>query len=111
MAQQVTFFQSLLESLSKEIQCLSRLSARDLRTNLGSNLNHIEKESGLSPWVFGGKRMRDELMKANANIAPEADRWRLEYLNQLLAQRHLHFYNGVINNEELESMIKSLVIY
>ena len=52
---QLTFFRSLLESPSPEMQTLCQLSARDLRTTLGLNLAHIQAETGLTPWEFGGE--------------------------------------------------------
>ena len=109
MTRQVSFFHSLLNSPSPEIQCIARISARDLRSNLGSNLNHIEKESGLNPWIFGGRRMKDALTKANQFRVPEADEWRINYLRKLLAQRHFEHYNGADENEELTNIISSLV--
>ena len=84
-------------------------SEGDLRSNLGSSLNHIEKESGLNLWVYGGKRMKDALMKANMSRVPEADKWRIGFLGKLLAQRHFEYYNGDGENEHLNDIISSLV--
>ena len=55
MTRQSKFFHSLLANPSIEAQTLSRLAARDIRSNLGSNLAHMRQESGLCPWKYGGK--------------------------------------------------------
>ena len=84
MTRFLTFFHSLLESPSPEVQVMARLSARDKRTNVGSNLDHIRCETGLDPWLYGGERIRDCLVSSNQNYIPESDVWRVEYARKLL---------------------------
>ena len=46
------FFHSLLSSPSKEVAVGARLAARKIRTNLGSNLDLIRRESHLDLWEW-----------------------------------------------------------
>ena len=110
MTRQLSFFHSLLNSVSPEAQVLSRIAARDIRTTLGSNLAHIHTETGLDPWQFGGKRVRDDLLKYQKSEVSDKDRWRLKYLDKLLTQRLHQFYNGSQSCEELDALIHSLCI-
>ena len=110
MTRQVNFFHSLLNSDSSEIRLMSRLSGRDIRCNLGSNLDHIRRESGLDPWLFGAKRVEQELLSYHTAEVPASDRWRIGYLDKLLSERLLAHYNGHTEQEEgLSQIINSLV--
>ena len=60
-SQFVTFFHSLLQSLSKEVQIFCKRSAGDIRSNSGANIAAIKDETGLDPWVFGAQRIKEEL--------------------------------------------------
>ena len=88
------FFTSLLVSSSPEVAVLARLSARDARTSLGSNVKAIEEETGLDPWLFGGQRLKAKLLSANTAHVPEPDVWRIGYLEKLLTKRAHAYYNG-----------------
>lgn len=110
MTRQLTFFHSLLLSPSPEAQTLCRLSARDLRSTLGSNLAHIETETGLNPWEYGGDRVKKELIKSNMSVVEPEDCWRIVYLEKLLNQRLFNFYTGNQTNEELTDLINSLSV-
>ena len=104
------FFHTLLDSPSKEVQVLVLLSARDLRTNIGKNLHHIQEQKGLNPWEYGKKRIKRELLKYSYSEFPVAEMWRLPYLEKLLNQRSLAHYNGDIDLEQhLNELIQSLV--
>ena len=109
MSRFLKFFHSLLESPSPEVQVLSRLSARDLRTNVGSNLAFIKSETGLDPWMFGGRRVRDELLLTNRVCAPERDLWRLSYLRNLVEERLVLYYEGSDELHTIDELIESLV--
>ena len=39
-----------------------RLAARDLRTNMGSNVRLIEEETGLDPWEASSANVKSALM-------------------------------------------------
>ena len=108
MLRQAKFFHSLLDSPSCEVQVLSRLSARDVRSNLGSNLSHIQRESRLDPWIFGGERLKDQLCDFHHVPVPEADSWRIGYMAKLQCQRLLHHFNGCEKDEHLEAIVHSL---
>ena len=108
MTRQVTFFHSLLQSPSPEIQTLCHIAARDLRSTLGSNLAHIQSETGLNPWEYGGERMRDELLKHNSSKVEDMDVWRISFLDKLLSLRLCDSYNGNQRNQDLSALIDSL---
>ena len=109
MTRQLTFFHSLLESPSTEAQVLSRLAARDVRTNLGSKLSHIKQESGFNPWEFGGDRVRLALCRFHECKVPEQDIWRVNFLQKLLYQKLTNFYCNIDDTEEIDKLIVSLV--
>ena len=109
MSRQSTFFHSLLENPSVEAQTLSRLAARDIRSNLGSNLAHMREESGLCPWEYGGTRLKQELVKHNLAPVTEFDRWKIGLLEKYLTEKLMIFYYGLEENEDLEGLIASLV--
>ena len=91
MTRFLKFFHGLLTSESPKIQVLSRLAARDVRTNLGSNLKSALDESGLDPWIFGGNRMNESLMNFNHIQVSKSDEWRIPYLSKLFQQRMIEF--------------------
>ena len=88
----VTFLHSLLDSPSLEVQILCRLSARDIRTNTGSNISHVKSLTGLDPMDYGGQRIKDEVHIALKAEVPPTDQWRLPFLEKLLARRTEAFY-------------------
>ena len=109
MTRFLKFFHGLLQSESVEIQVLSRLAARDVRTSLGSNLRAARDESGLDPWVYGGQRMKEALLEHNRDHALEIDKWRIPFLSKLLQQRMILYYNGAEETQDLDELIDSLV--
>ena len=105
------FFLRLLDSPSLEASVVARLSARDMRTNIGSNLALICHESGLDPWMSSQSSMKEALTRAERTVVPARDAWRIPYLAKLLESRLQAYYLG--NEEEdirLTSLINSLVI-
>ena len=106
----VNFFCSLQRSSSPEIQILSNLCARDIRTNTGSNLSFIKSLTGLDIREYGANRIKDELQRVLSPEVPVMDRWRLPYLEKLLANRCEAFYNGDSDHYNyLNELIHSLV--
>ena len=83
----LNFFRGLLDSPSPEVQVLARLGARDIRSYLGANLQHVREEMGLEPWCYGGQRITDELREQNCAKILEIDGWRIHHLHKLLAER------------------------
>ena len=76
------------------MQILSRLCARDIRTNTGSNLSHIKSLTGLDPMEYGGHKIKDELRTVLRAEVPANEKWRVLYLPKLLANRSMAFYAG-----------------
>ena len=75
-----------MPSPSREAAVVARLTARDLQTNLGSNLALIREETNLDPW-----EMDKALQLAERQKIPQGNEWRSEYLWKLLNQK-LAFY-------------------
>ena len=107
-----TFFQSLLDSPSPEVQVAVRLAARDLRSSVGSNLAILRQESGgLDPWTVSAGKLKAALIKKETVAVPAQDEWRIPLLRQLLAQRLKHFYDGdKVKEESISRLIDSLVV-
>ena len=106
-----TFFISLLSSPSLEVRIISRLAARDLRSNLGSNLRMMSEETGLDPWQAAPSLMKVRLRESNMTRPPREDLWRLEYLSKLIEARQLAYYNCDKDNEsQMTELINSLTI-
>ena len=51
LSREVGFFRSLLASPSNEVTVIALLAARDIRSNLGSNLALVRELTKLDPWV------------------------------------------------------------
>ena len=107
-----TFFRSLLVSPSPEVQVAARLSARDIRSTVGSNLATLRKESGgLDPWSSSPGQLKAALLCVEAVEVPPQDAWRVPYLSHLLGARLKCYYSGDVKEEKkLMSLIDSLVI-
>ena len=104
------FFKSLLESNSPEVQVVARLAARDVRTNMGSNLRVLWEESGLDPWTSSKSLMRDRLRVSDRVEVPEADLWRIDYLRKLMdAQQEAYYDNDDDKFLQTTDLIESLV--
>ena len=104
------FFRSLLVSPSREVQVMARLSSRDIRSNIGSNLSLIIEKTGLDPWEASNVIIKQSLTAAETILPPEGEEWRVRYLPKLLSARLEAFYEG--NQEEetrLTDLINSLV--
>ena len=89
---------------------IARLAARDIRSNLGSNLRLLKETSGLDPWCTGFYAMKKRLVDRSTREIPQADLWRVPYLQKLLAARQWAFYNSEEDKEnEIVALINSLV--
>ena len=87
LSRYVKFFQSLLQSRSKEVRLVAQLAAQDKRSTTGRNVANIAAETNLNPWVTSPAEVRANLV-ANDVKVPVNDEWRLPYLKKLLGQRH-----------------------
>ena len=104
------FFLGLLDSPSKEVQILARLSSRDVRSNLGSNLRLIKDKTRLDPWTATNCVVKHKLNKTETVIAPKIDEWRIAFLAKLLSARlEAHYLSNSKEELGLTEMINSLV--
>ena len=105
------FFQSLISSPSKEVRTAARLSARDLRRTLGSDLSVLKSATGVDPWRTEKSVIRRKLMETERVPVGETDVWRVNFLQKLIVGR-LEARNSNNRNEEerLQSLINSLVV-
>ena len=104
------FFHGLLQSDSEEVRIISRIAARDIRSNLGKNLDYLRRETGLDPWLFGNQRMKEELLNHSFPTVPSSDEWRIVYARKLLYKRQEAYYTG--NDEvwnDTNTLLQSLV--
>jgi hypothetical protein len=74
----VGFFRGLLASPSHEVTVVALLAARDLRSNLGSNLALVRQETGLDPWEAGRSELRLALEAADMAPVPQLDHSRFQ---------------------------------
>jgi hypothetical protein len=79
-------------------------------TTTGRNLNLLRDLSGLDPWVYGGARIKEEIVKVEEVEVADADQWRLS-LRKLLEQRQiLHYEGDQAGEESMSELINSLYI-
>ena len=89
---------------------VARLAARDVRTNMGSNLRVLWEELGLDPWTSSKSLMRDRLRESDRVEVPEADLWRIDYLRKLMdAQQEAYYDNDDDKFLQTTDLIESLV--
>ena len=105
------FFHSLLSSPSKEITVAVRLAARDVRSNLGSNLAWIREETNMDPWSINKSTLRSLLTLVETETPTEADQWRVPYLASLLDQRLYYHYNAHNEMETIMSRVYSFACH
>ena len=106
LSRYIKFFKALRESPSKEVSVLAHLVARDIRTTTGSNISMIHDKTGLDPWSCLGHQVKKVLGDMLAEV-PQQDRWRISYMEKLLAQRGEKFYT-MDSTTELTELIDSL---
>ena len=87
------FYRSLRNSVSKEVAILSSIVSRDIRSNTGKNLHFLKVETGLDPLSTPAWKIKEHLQKKRL-VVPEVDRWRICYLEKLLAERNKLEYNS-----------------
>ena len=105
-----SFFHGLVTSPSQEVVVVALLAARDLRSNLGSNLDLVRRMTKLDPWTVGRGQLRSALDRAVRKEVPDQDSWRVPYLQKLLTWRlQAHYTADQGEFERLEGLINSLV--
>ena len=107
----VKFYHSLRHSPCYEVQVLSRLFGRDVRSTTGKNLKLIKEETDLNPWSCSPSKLKTALIEREWVDVPPIDRWRLPYLCTLLAKKREAFTMAMEEEENrLSRLIASLVI-
>ena len=104
------FSQTPMDCPSFEVAVLARISARDIRSSLGKNLQRIRDLTQLDPWTALKAQLHAALERGLLFATPEADIWRPRCLANLLAERSQAFYRA--DDDEvcrLSSLIESLV--
>ena len=87
------------------------MAARDIRTNLGSNVALIREETKLDPWSTDKKTLKAVLMNLEMVEPEDEDIWRYQYLAKLLNERLFHQYCSNLEDEtRVNLLINSLVI-
>ena len=93
LARYAKFARGLLTSPSMEVAIMAGVAKRDIRTVTGANLSLIRVETGLDPLHDFMSKLKAELAVKKAS-PPDLDRWRVEYLGKLLAERGEAFYRA-----------------
>ena len=111
LARYGNYFHSMLRSASLEVRVMARLVSRDLRTVTARNLKMVEQLSGLDPWQFGGRRLKDAIhLREEVEVERESE-WRVNYLHTLLSRRmEAHYKHHTEEEEWLQKLIDSLVL-
>ena len=86
MSRYAGFYQSLLNSPSREVATVSRMVGRNVSTNTGSNLYNIAKETGIDIHRTTPSRLKMSIMSSTSQV-PSMDQWRLPLLSQYLQIR------------------------
>ena len=105
------FFLSMLDHPSWEIQVMARLSARDIRSKFGSNLNLLRVKTNLDPWISSNQLVKNKLRINETFAVPSEDLWRVDFLPKLLGNRsEAYFFNNTDEEVKQNDLIRSLII-
>ena len=110
LARYAKFARGLLVSPSMEVTVMAGVARRDIRSVTGSNLALLRMETGVDPLHGSMCQLKAELGMKRV-IPSDLDRWRVEYLGKLLAERGEAFYRAdesVV--QRLSSLIDSLCV-
>ena len=106
-----SFFLNLLESPSMEVQVAARISASDIRRNLGGNVHLLHDITGANPWDKCTTVMKRMLKSEEGISVRDDDVWRLPYVRKLLGEILMaHYEHEVEKEERFQILINSLVI-
>ena len=99
------FYQSLLQSPSREARVLSRLVRSDPRSSSCLNLRYLAQKTGLSkPEQLSSARIRMDLP---VKVVPDTEKWRLGLITRFMkmkAEKHLR----VADSKHITAMMDSL---
>ena len=99
------FYRKLLDSPSKEVRMLALIVSVDPRSSTFSNLQYLEKLTGLSrPQFYSAVRV---LTALPVKVVPENEKWRLGLLDNLFKLKGER-YLRVEDMKRITSMINSL---
>ena len=99
------FYRKLLQSPSKEVRVLARMVSDDPRSSTCTNLRYLQNMTGLAaPEFYSSARIKMELPTKQV---PEAERWRLGLLDNLLKLKKERFMK-VEDSKSICAMIDSL---
>ena len=88
----------------------ARVSSRDLRRTLGSNVSLLSSLTGLNSWTARREDIKERLMNDEQAKVDREDVWRVDYLNKLLETRIQAHYDGYEDTKDnLTKLINSLV--
>ena len=99
-----------MASPCREVNILSRVVAKDIRSTTARNLQLIERESAGLTWAAPPSVVRMALANKEP-VVPEVDAWRIRYLGKLLEQRDKLVYQGEEECEDvgrIQELINSL---
>ena len=93
LARYAKFARGLLVSPSMEVAVMAGVAKRDIRSVTGSNLALLKMETGVDPLHGSMSQLKTKLYMKRASPS-DLDRWRVEYLGKLLAERGEAFYRA-----------------
>ena len=103
----VGFYQSLLNSPSREVNILARIVFKDIRTTTARNLRFLEQETGGVTWPELPRKIKGRLQERQP-VVPREDQWRVQYLGKLLEERDILRYEGLEGSKEVE-LVQGLI--
>ena len=90
---------------------MANIAGRDLRSTTGSNLRVVQDNSGLDPWVCSSAKLKIKLRQKEQVMVSTQDKWRVQYLCTLLAQRQeLHYLGADEEKAKVADLIDSLCV-
>ena len=95
----------------KFTQLMAGISARDVRSNTGSNIRLLQVETGLDPCIVRKRELKELLVTKGRIEVPKLDFWRPQYLRRLLKERREYYYSAdVTSQKKVQSLIDYLCI-
>ena len=84
LSQFISFVKRLRQSISHEVRLMCHISAADVRSQFGRNIDNLRLECDVDPWVAIPRNF-----KRNYRLyrTPDVDKWRVDLLDTLLIQR------------------------
>ena len=80
----VNFFKELQKSKTQEVRIVSSMVGRCVRSTTGKYLAHIERDTGLDPWVTPAWMVRAATPREEVTAN---EGWRAQYVTKLILAR------------------------